>query len=850
MDGELDPVFCRDAELDRMVEILCRRQKNNPCLVGEPGVGKTALAEGLAQRIASRNVPRMLQGRRLLALDMASLVAGTKYRGDFEERFKTLLEELVRDGSAILFVDEFHTIVGAGAAEGAIDAASILKPVLARGELQLIGATTDQEFRTHIQKDAALERRFGRVQIEEPTPAQAAAILEGLAPRYERYHSVHLPPETLREAVELSVRYLPGRFLPDKAIDLVDEACAAARIRAEREGKADPTLTREDIARVVAQASGVPVERVGEKERERLEGQKIGDIYKLAMDSVKLNADGVTPIQADLEKIASVKDKSEIVPLMAELAHSGVFPYFSFYVGADIMDSKSNLFQLYQGGISLGEKEYYLDNDDVTVNIRNKYKEHIVKMFQLAGFDEAAAKKKMEAVMDIETRIAKASFSAVEQRNPAANYHKMSLDELKKEIPGIDWDAFLNGIGVKGVTELSVSQVEPIKEVEKIINSLPVENQIAYMQWSLIDRAAGYLSDDLVAQNFDFYGKTLSGKQANQPRWKRAVSTVNGVLGEAVGQMYVEKYFPAAAKERMVQLVKNLQTALGERIRNLEWMGDSTKIKAIEKLNSFYVKVGYPDKWRDYTGLNIEKDSYWANVKRATEFELDYMLSKAGKPVDRDEWGMTPQTVNAYYNPTTNEICFPAGILQYPFFDMNADDAFNYGAIGVVIGHEMTHGFDDQGRQFDKDGNLKDWWTAEDAKRFEERAQVMVNFFDSIQVLPGLNANGSLTLGENIADHGGLQVSFQAFKNATKDAPLPVKDGFTPEQRFFLSYAGVWAGNIRDEQIRLQTKSDPHSLGRWRVNGALPQIGAWYDAFGIKEGDPMYLAPEKRVSIW
>ena len=561
------------------------------------------------------------------------------------------------------------------------------------------------------------------------------------------------------------------------------------------------------------QLKGLIVEIAAGQNAQGTIGQKIGDIYKLAMDSVKLNADGVTPIQADLEKIASVKDKSEIVPLMAELAHSGVFPYFSFYVGADIMDSKSNLFQLYQGGISLGEKEYYLDNDDVTVNIRNKYKEHIVKMFQLAGFDEAAAKKKMEAVMDIETRIAKASFSAVEQRNPAANYHKMSLDELKKEIPGIDWDAFLNGIGVKGVTELSVSQVDPIKEVEKIINSLPVENQIAYMQWSLIDRAAGYLSDDLVAQNFDFYGKTLSGKQTNQPRWKRAVSTVNGVLGEAVGQMYVEKYFPAAAKERMVQLVKNLQTALGERIRNLEWMGDSTKIKAIEKLNSFYVKVGYPDKWRDYTGLNIEKDSYWANVKRATEFELDYMLSKAGKPVDRDEWGMTPQTVNAYYNPTTNEICFPAGILQYPFFDMNADDAFNYGAIGVVIGHEMTHGFDDQGRQFDKDGNLKDWWTAEDAKRFEERAQVMVNFFDSIQVLPGLNANGSLTLGENIADHGGLQVSFQAFKNATKDAPLLVKDGFTPEQRFFLSYAGVWAGNIRDEQIRLQTKSDPHSLG-------------------------------------
>lgn len=598
------------------------------------------------------------------------------------------------------------------------------------------------------------------------------------------------------------------------------------------------------------QLKGLITEIAGQENEKGTVAQKIADIYNLAMDSAKLNAEGIEPIKADLERIASVKDKAEIVPMMAELSHIGIRPYFTFFVDADIMDSKSNLFQLYQGGISLGEKEYYLDTDEATTDIRNKYKEHIVKMFQLAGFDESAARKNMEAVLEIETRIAKASFSAVEQRNPAANYHKMTLDELKKSVPGIDWDAFLSGVGVKGVTELSVSQVEPIKEVKKIINTMPVEKQVAYMQWKLINRAAGYLSDDFVAQNFDFYGKTLSGRKENQPRWKRAVGTVNGMLGEAVGQMYVEKYFPAAAKERMVQLVKNLQTALGERIRNLEWMGDSTKTKAIEKLNSFYVKVGYPDKWRDYTALDVEKDSYWANVKRATKFELDYELAKAGKPVDRDEWGMTPQTVNAYYNPTTNEICFPAGILQYPFFDMNADDAFNYGAIGVVIGHEMTHGFDDQGRQFDKDGNLKDWWTPEDAERFNTRAQVMVNFFDSIQVLPGLHANGSLTLGENIADHGGLQVSFQAFKNATKDAPLGVVDGFTPEQRFFLSYAGVWAGNVRDEQIRLQTKSDPHSLGRWRVNGALPQIGAWYEAFNITENDSMYLAPEKRVSIW
>ncbi|MBE6281614.1 MAG: M13 family metallopeptidase [Bacteroides sp.] len=575
--------------------------------------------------------------------------------------------------------------------------------------------------------------------------------------------------------------------------------------------------------------------------------QKIADLYNLAMDTVKLNAEGMAPIKADFDRLAAIKTPAEVLEAMVELQGSA---YFQFYVGADIMDSKNNIFQLYQGGIGLGEKEYYLDEDDATKNIREEYKKHVVKMFQLAGMDEAQATKSMEAVMEIETRLAKVSFSAVEQRNPAANYHMMTLDELKKEIPGFDWDAYLNKLGVQGVTSLNVSQVEPVREAVAIINTLPMDKQVAYLQWKLIDSAASYLSADFDEQNFAFYGKVLSGKKEQQPRWKRAVGTVNGVLGEAVGQMYVEKYFPAAAKERMTQLVKNLQVALGERIQNLEWMGDSTKAKAMEKLNSFYVKVGYPDKWKDYSKLNVEKDSYWANIKRASDFTVEEMLAKAGKPVDIDEWHMTPQTVNAYYNPTTNEICFPAGILQYPFFDMNADDAFNYGAIGVVIGHEMTHGFDDQGRQFDKEGNLKDWWTAEDAERFNTRAQVMVDFFNKIEVLPGLMANGQLTLGENIADHGGLQVAYQAFKNATKDAPLSEVDGFTPEQRFFLAYAGVWAGNIRDEQIRVYTKSDPHSLGRWRVNGALPHINAWYDAFGITENDSLYIAPEKRVSIW
>ncbi len=598
------------------------------------------------------------------------------------------------------------------------------------------------------------------------------------------------------------------------------------------------------------QLRGLIEELAGKQSQAGTVEQKIGDLYNMAMDTAKLNADGGSPIKAQLEKIASIKNKSEISRMVAELGMENADVYFSLYVGADPMNSSMNIVQTYQSGIGLGEKEYYLENDDHTKEIRTKYEEHIAKMFELAGFAPAEAKKNASAVMNIETRIAKASFSAVEQRDPHANYHKMTMDELKKQIPGINWDDYFSSLGLNNLKELSVSQVEPIKEVESIINNVPVQDQIAYMQWKLISAASPYLSDDFVAQNFEFYGKIFSGKKEDRPRWKRAVSTVDGVLGEAVGQMYVKKYFPPEAKERMVNLVKNLQTSFGERITNLAWMSEATKEKAHEKLAAFYVKVGYPDKWRDYSKLEIKNDSYWENIKRAVKFEADYMLSKAGKPVDRDEWHMTPQTVNAYYNPTTNEICFPAGILQYPFFDMNADDAFNYGAIGVVIGHEMTHGFDDMGRQFDKEGNLKDWWTAEDAERFNERAQVMVNYFDSIEVLPGLRANGSLTLGENLADHGGLVISYQAFKSVTKNAPLPVKEGFTPEQRFFLAYANVWAGNIRDEQIRIYTRSDPHSLGKWRVDGALPHINTWYEAYNITEHDPMYLPVNERVSIW
>lgn len=579
--------------------------------------------------------------------------------------------------------------------------------------------------------------------------------------------------------------------------------------------------------------------------------QKIGDLYNMAMDSVTLNKQGCEPVKPMLEKIAALTDKSQVIPMAVEMRRTaGIGTFFSYYVYADPKNSVQNIFQMGQGGINLGEKEYYLDNDSITQNIREQYKKYITKLFTLAGFTETDAQQKVADVMEIETAIAKVSKSATELRDPEANYHKMTYAELKKQISGIDWDAFMKALGIEAPAELNVEQIEPIQEVAKLINTLPLSKSISYLEYNLLDAAAPTLSDDFVTARFDFYGKVMSGRQANQPRWKRAVNSVDGLLGELVGEMYVEKYFPAAAKERMVNLVKNLQTALGQRIDAQEWMSDSTKMRAHEKLDAFRVKVGYPDKWKDYSALEIQKDSYWANVCRAAAWGFNDMISRLGKPVDRDEWLMTPQTVNAYYNPSTNEICFPAAILQPPFFNMEADDAANYGAIGVVIGHEMTHGFDDQGRQFDKEGNLKDWWAAGDADRFKERAQVMVDFFNNIEVLPGLHGNGQLTLGENLADHGGLNIAYLAFQNATKDAPLEDKNGFTPAQRFFIAYATLWAGNIRDEQIRVYTKSDPHSLGEWRVNGALPHIQAWYDAFNITPNDPLYVAPEKRVNIW
>ena len=580
--------------------------------------------------------------------------------------------------------------------------------------------------------------------------------------------------------------------------------------------------------------------------------QKIADLYNLYMDTVRRDNEGIEPIKPVLARIAAINDRSQLFKEMVNLSFEGVDGYFGMYVGADMMNSKNNIVQIGQGGLTLGQKEYYLDTDEATTAIREKYKQHIVRMFTLCGYDEAEAQKKMESILGIETRIAQVSYSNVQMRDPAANYHKMSYDELCKQFSGIDWNYLFTTLGMDGVEEVDVNQPEPIHEVEVILAEVPVEDQKAYMEWQCITGSAGQLSTSIDKANFDFFGTVMSGRQEQQPMWKRATSLVSGLMGEAIGQLYVEKYFPAAAKERMVKLVGNLQQALGQRIDDQEWMSADTKKRAHEKLDAFYVKVGYPDTWKDYSGLNIDpQKNLYANMVEAGKFMWNDMLKrKFKKPVDPTEWHMTPQTVNAYYNPTTNEICFPAGILQYPFFDMDADDAFNYGAIGVVIGHEMTHGFDDQGRQFDKDGNFADWWAEGDADKFKERVQVLVDHFNNIEVLPGLFGNGALTLGENIADHGGLMVAYQAFKNATKDQPQEVKYGFTPEQRFFLAYAAVWAGQIRDEEIRNRTKSDPHSLGRWRVNGTLPHIDAWYDAFHITPDNALYIAPENRAKIW
>ena len=582
--------------------------------------------------------------------------------------------------------------------------------------------------------------------------------------------------------------------------------------------------------------------------------RKLSDFYKLAMDSVRRNEEGIAPVKPLLDEMEAARTKADLQKVQLKYAERGYGEPFGYGFGADEKNVTMNILNISQGGLTLGQKDYYLNNDEATVKIREAYKEHIARMFQLFGFTKEQAEAKRDAIFRFETSLALISKSRTELRDPQANYNKMTLAELKALAPNILFEEMANAQGVKSeyLQEIIVGQPKFMEGVDKLLAAMTADDLRAYMEWDVISGAANMLSDEIREANFDFFGRTMTGRQQDYPLWRRATNAVQGAMGEALGKMYCDRYFPATSKQQMETLVRNLQIALGERIDAQKWMSDSTKQNAHKKLNTFYVKIGYPNKWTDYSKLEIDPSkSYYENMMAVRHwYLLKHIDEKAGKPVDRDEWHMTPQTVNAYYNPTTNEICFPAGILQYPFFDPKADEAFNYGAIGVVIGHEMTHGFDDQGRQFDATGNMHDWWTASDAAGFNERADLYDRFFSAIEVLPGLNSNGRLTLGENLADHGGLQVAWYAYKNATAQKPLKVKDGFTADQRFFIAYAGVWGQNITEQEIRQRVKNDPHSLGEWRVNGALPHIDMWYDAFGVKPGDKMYLPKEQRLDLW
>ena len=588
---------------------------------------------------------------------------------------------------------------------------------------------------------------------------------------------------------------------------------------------------------------------------------KIAKLYNIGMDSVRLQEQGAAPLMPYMEEINQLKSREDVWAELLKMHRRGNHVLFGVFGEADKDNAKMCIAWAYQSGLGLGDRDYYLTDEGNNKNVRAGYVELMTKEFAMAGYDKLSgirADKLAQMVMSFETRLAKSQNTRLENRDPQATFNRFTVDSAAALTPNIDWKGYFTAMNImEGMESFNIAQIKYFEEVNRVLADTDVEILKAYMAWHEINGAASYLSDDFVNANFDFYGKLLSGREVNRPRWKRVTATVDGAMGEALGQLYVEKYFPAEAKARMETLVQNLITALGQRIDMATWMTDATKANAHEKLSTILVKIGYPNKWRDYSGLEVKDDSYYANVVRSNEFDMDYMLSKINKPVDRDEWQMTPQTVNAYYNPTTNEICFPAAILQPPFFNMEADEAANYGAIGVVIGHELTHGFDDQGRQYDKDGNLNDWWTEEDAANFNSNKKVLIDAFNNCIALDDpelglIHGNGELTLGENIADNGGLHVSYLAMQNAIAKKQLNKgeMDGFTPEQRFFLAYAAVWASNIRPQAALQLTQMDVHSLGRNRVNVALPQVTEFIEAFGIKEGDGMWLAPEKRALLW
>ena len=580
-------------------------------------------------------------------------------------------------------------------------------------------------------------------------------------------------------------------------------------------------------------------------------GQKVADLYNMAMDSVRLNKEGAAPLQKDLDKVKAFSKKADFTAFIADQHLYKGNPFFGIGVDTDLKNSDLNVMWLSAGTSGLPDRDYYLNTDADSKKKQEAYRAYLSKIFQLSGYKKKEAEKAAKVIYNIEYQFAEAKMSRAEARDYNKLYNIYTIDMLQKDYPAIQWAKYFELMGVKDVKQVILTEPKVMAVAQKLMSTLSEQDIKYYVAGLIIKSSTSVLSDDFVNANFDFYGRLLNGQKEQKARWKRALGFPNSLLGEAVGELYVSKYFAGESKAKMLKLIDNLRKALATRIANLAWMNDTTKINALVKLNSFTVKVGYPDKWRDYSKLTIDPaKSLYDNVAAATYVETLRNLEKFGKPVDKSEWGMTPQTVNAYYNPTTNEICFPAAILQAPFFDVNADDATNYGAIGVVIGHEMTHGFDDQGRNFNADGNMVDWWTAGDSKRFTAAAEKLAAQFDQITVVGDLKANGHLTLGENIADQGGLRISYDAFKTTQQFQEGKEIDGFTPAQRFYLSYGRIWAEHMTEEAIYQQTKSDPHSIGRNRVNATLRNIDTWYDAFGVKEGDKMWLAPAERAIVW
>ena len=576
----------------------------------------------------------------------------------------------------------------------------------------------------------------------------------------------------------------------------------------------------------------------------------VGDFYASGMDEAAINQSGAAALNFEFTKISAIATPADVLNEIASLHKIGVNAGFEFGSEADFKDSNHELAQLAQGGLGLPDRDYYFRDDDKSKKLREAYVKHVAKTLMLLGDSQTSAQTGSQAVMKLETSLAQASLSAVQLRNPYASYHKMTVQKVESLVPDLNLTSYFTSVRAPSFTDINLAHPDFFKAFSVVLNTTPISDWKTYLRWHLVHTYSPYLSEDYVRENFSFYGVTLTGTKVMKPRWKRVVTTIDRSIGEALGQLYVNAYFPAESKERALKLVSNLRAALGDKIGTLEWMDEATKQKAREKLNSFTVKIGYPDTWRDYSNLVINRGPYVLNVLKANAFEVRRNLIRIGKEVDKSEWGMSTPTVNAYYNPLQNEIVFPAGILQPPFFDAKADDAVNYGGIGAVIGHEMTHGFDDQGRQFDSHGNLTNWWSKESEQKFKVRSAAIVDQFNGYFPISDLHINGQLTQGENIADLGGLKIAYAGLQKALADQSRDKIDGFTPEQRFFISFASVWAGKMTPESLRLQLNTNPHSPGEFRTNGPLSNLDEFAQAFNVPEGAGMRRSADKRFTIW